>query len=167
MKAASRSLSACRLAAVGKGWARAYGAGVPAGSAEAYQTWFLRHVRPDASALSLYPDGCSARDQEKWISVSVRSRAHYRFGSRSRAAPRPPASNHTPTYRGARRRGIGPAKINLVQRRERSRGKGNSRSCCAADRRIDARPQSGKAPDGKRRSHPCTSHLPHSSQRFG
>ena len=42
---------------------------------------------------------------------------------------------------------MGPAKINLVQRRERSRGKGNSRSCCEADRKIDARSQTGTAPD--------------------
>ena len=44
--------------------------------------------------------------------------------------------------------GHGPAKTNLVQRRERSRGKGNSRSSCEADRKIDARPQTGTAPDG-------------------
>jgi transposase len=68
----------------------------------------------------------------------------------SRKAEEEPASNHTPTYQGALRRGIRPAKINLVQRRERSRGKGNSRSRCVADRRIDARPQTGTAPDGKR-----------------
>ena len=34
-----------------------------------------------------------------------------------------------------------------MQRREQSRGKGNSRSSCVADRKIDARPQTGTAPD--------------------
>src|SRR5262245_45854711 len=43
--------------------------------------------------------------------------------------------------------GHGPVKINLVQRRERSRGKGNSRSSFEADRQIDARSQTGTAPD--------------------
>src|SRR5205814_4007115 len=37
--------------------------------------------------------------------------------------------------------------IILVQRREQNRGKGNSRSSCVADRKIDARPQTGTAPD--------------------
>ena len=37
--------------------------------------------------------------------------------------------------------------INLVQRREQSRGKGNSRSSCVTDRKIDVRPQTGTAPD--------------------
>src|SRR5205085_687150 len=37
---------------------------------------------------------------------------------------------------------------NLVQRRERSHGKGNSRSSFVADRKIDARSQAGTAPDG-------------------
>src|SRR3954452_11643410 len=36
----------------------------------------------------------------------------------------------------------------LVQWRERSRGKGNSRSSCEADQMIDARPQTATAPDG-------------------
>jgi len=45
--------------------------------------------------------------------------------------------------------GHGPAKINLVQRRERSHGKGNSRSSFEADRKVDARSKTGKAPDEK------------------
>ena len=40
-------------------------------------------------------------------------------------------------------------KINLVQRRERSRGKGNSRPSFVADRKVDARSKTGTAPDGK------------------
>jgi hypothetical protein len=44
--------------------------------------------------------------------------------------------------------GHGPVKTNLVQRRERGRGKGNSRSSFEADRKIDARSQTGTAPDG-------------------
>ena len=37
--------------------------------------------------------------------------------------------------------------LNLVQRQERSHGKGNSRAYCEADRKIDARSQAGTAPD--------------------
>ena len=44
--------------------------------------------------------------------------------------------------------GHGPVKTNLVQRRERSHGKGNSRPSFEADRKIDARSKTGKAPDG-------------------
>ena len=42
--------------------------------------------------------------------------------------------------------GHGPVKTNLVQRRERSHGKGNSRPSFEADRKIDARSKTGKAP---------------------
>jgi hypothetical protein len=45
--------------------------------------------------------------------------------------------------------GQGPVKINLVQWRERSHGKGNSRAYYVADHMIDARSQTGKAPDEK------------------
>lgn len=37
--------------------------------------------------------------------------------------------------------------MNLVQWRKQSRGKGNSRSSCVTDRKIDVRPQTGTAPD--------------------
>jgi hypothetical protein len=43
--------------------------------------------------------------------------------------------------------GHGSAKRSLVQRRERGHGKGNSRASFEADRKIDARSKTGKAPD--------------------
>jgi hypothetical protein len=49
--------------------------------------------------------------------------------------------------------GHGPVKTNLVQRRERSHGKGNSRPSFEADRKIDARSKTGKAPDGNTDMH--------------
>jgi hypothetical protein len=43
--------------------------------------------------------------------------------------------------------GQGPAKVNLVQRRERSHGRGIPDPSFEADRKVDARSKTGKAPD--------------------
>ena len=95
-----------------------------------------RHHRGRARARRLHLGGQS-RDHHRPCRGQVRRAIRREASGTMHELIREPAPGH------------GPVKTNLVQRRERSRGKGNSRSSCEADRKIDARPQTGTAPDGK------------------
>ena len=76
-----------------------------------------------------------------------RPRGNYRScGGQVSRTPDKKVTHSQPNYREPAP-GHGPANLNRVQRWEQSHGRGNSRSCFEADRKIDARSKTGTAPD--------------------
>ena len=118
----------------------------------------LEGAVPAVPALSYADQERQAQDRRH---RRDRPRARWlHLGGRSRGLDHACRGSHDlrGSARGARRQRRAPIRepcagarsgeaTNLVQRREQNRGKGNSRSSCVADRKIDARPQTGTAPD--------------------
>ena len=79
---------------------------------------------------------------------SAREATAARTAAKVRGIPKEDGTSGPTT--GSRCRGMVRQSKNIVQRQERSHGRGIPDVICEADRKIDARPQTGTAPDEKR-----------------